>query len=39
MAEKRKYELKLRGVRQQETRRRITEATIELHRTVGPAAT
>ena len=39
MAEKRKYELKRRGERLEETRRRITEATIELHRTVGPAAT
>jgi AcrR family transcriptional regulator len=40
MAEqKRRYELKQRAERQQNTRRRITEATIELHRTVGPAAT
>jgi AcrR family transcriptional regulator len=39
MAEKRKYELKKRAERLAETRRRITEATIELHRTVGPAAT
>jgi AcrR family transcriptional regulator len=39
MAEKRKYELKRRGERLEETRRRITEETIELHRTVGPAAT
>ena len=39
MAEKRKYELKQRGEQLEETRRRITEATIELHRTVGPAAT
>jgi AcrR family transcriptional regulator len=39
MGEKRKYELKKRAERLAETRRRITEATIELHRTVGPAAT
>ena len=39
MASKRKYELKQRGEQLQETRRRITEATVELHRTVGPAAT
>ena len=39
MATKRKYELKQRAERVAETRRRITEATIELHRTVGPAAT
>jgi AcrR family transcriptional regulator len=35
----RKYELKARAERQEETRRRITEATVELHRTVGPART
>lgn len=39
MIEKRKYELKKRADRLEETRRRITEATVELHRTVGPAAT
>ena len=39
MAEKRKYELKKRAERLADTRRRITEATVELHRTVGPAAT
>jgi AcrR family transcriptional regulator len=39
MAEKRRYELKKRAERLDETRRRILEATIELHRTVGPAAT
>ncbi len=39
MPEKRKYELKLRAEQVRETRRRITEATVELHRTVGPAAT
>ena len=36
---KRKYELGKRAERQEETRRRIIEATVELHRTVGPAAT
>ncbi len=35
----RKYELKLRAERQQETRRRIVEAAIQLHRTKGPART
>jgi AcrR family transcriptional regulator len=35
----RKYELKRRAERQQETRRRIVEAAIELHRTKGPATT
>ena len=39
MTGKRKYELKKRAERLAETRRRITEATVELHRTVGPAAT
>jgi AcrR family transcriptional regulator len=39
MGETRKYELKKRAERLAETRRRITEATVELHRTVGPAAT
>jgi AcrR family transcriptional regulator len=39
MGKKRKYELKKRAERLAETRRRITEATIELHRTVGPSAT
>jgi AcrR family transcriptional regulator len=39
MATKRKYELKRRAEQLEETRRRITEATVELHRTVGPAAT
>jgi AcrR family transcriptional regulator len=36
---KRKYELKARAERQQETRRRIVEATIELHQELGPART
>src|SRR3954453_20643532 len=35
----RKYELKQRAERQQETRRRIVDAAIELHRTKGPART
>src|SRR5579884_232198 len=39
MGERRKYELKKRAERLEETRRRITDATIDLHRTVGPAAT
>ena len=39
MTEKRKYEMKERAERQRETRRRIVEATVELHRTRGPANT
>ena len=39
MAEKRKYELKKRAERQEETRRRIVEATVALHLEKGPAAT
>src|SRR3954453_4635610 len=35
----RKYELKARAERQEETRRRIVEAAIDLHRTIGPAQT
>src|SRR5918994_3971966 len=35
----RKYEMKHRAERMQETRRRITEAAVELHQTVGPART
>jgi AcrR family transcriptional regulator len=35
----RKYEMKRRAERMQDTRRRITEATVELHKTVGPART
>jgi AcrR family transcriptional regulator len=34
-----KYELKRRAERQEETRRRITEAAVELHSTVGEAQT
>jgi AcrR family transcriptional regulator len=36
---KRKYELKQRAKEMAETRRRITEAAVELHGTVGPART
>ena len=39
MAEKHRYEMKKRAERQRETRRRIVEATVELHRTRGPANT
>jgi AcrR family transcriptional regulator len=35
----RRYELKRRAERQDETRQRIVEAAIELHQTIGPAAT
>jgi AcrR family transcriptional regulator len=35
----RKYELNRRAETQAETRRRITEATAELHSTIGPART
>ena len=35
----RKYEMKRRARRQEETRRRITEAAVELHQTLGPAKT
>ena len=37
--EKRKYELRRRAEGMEETRRRITEAAVELHGTVGPART
>ena len=39
MMSKRKYELKQRAAEMAETRRRITEAAVELHGTVGPART
>lgn len=39
MAERRKYELGKRAEQVEETRRRIVEATVALHLTVGPAAT
>jgi len=35
----RKYEMKRRAQRMQQTRQRITEATVELHQSVGPART
>jgi AcrR family transcriptional regulator len=35
----RSYQLKRRAERQDETRQRIIEATIELHQTIGPAQT
>jgi AcrR family transcriptional regulator len=35
----RSYQLKRRAERQDETRQRIVEAAIELHQTIGPAAT
>jgi AcrR family transcriptional regulator len=35
----RKYEMKRRAKRQEETRQRITEATVELHEAFGPAKT
>ena len=38
-SEKRRYELKARAERQQETRRRIVEATLGLHEERGPART
>jgi AcrR family transcriptional regulator len=38
-SERRKYELKKRAATMEETRRRITEAAVELHGTVGPART
>jgi AcrR family transcriptional regulator len=38
-SERRTYELKARAERQEETRRRIVQATMELHQEVGPART
>src|SRR5688572_26409701 len=35
----RQYELRKRAERQAETRRRIVEATVDLHTTVGPSRT
>lgn len=37
--EQRRYRKRRRAAQEQETRRRITEAVAELHRTVGPART
>ena len=39
MSASRTYELKRRAERQQETRRRIVEAAVELHTRLGPART
>ncbi len=39
MVKKRRYDMKKRAEQQRETRRRIVEATVELHRTRGPAHT
>jgi AcrR family transcriptional regulator len=39
MSTSRTYELKRRAERQQETRRRIVEAAVELHTTLGPSQT
>jgi AcrR family transcriptional regulator len=39
MSKSRTYELKQRAERQQETRRRIVEAAVELHTTLGPSRT
>src|ERR1051325_8507554 len=39
MTKTRKYELKKRAERLEETRRQILDATVDLHRTVGPAPT
>jgi len=39
MVSKRKYELKQRAAQMAETRRRITEAAVDLHGTIGPART
>jgi AcrR family transcriptional regulator len=35
----RKYELRKRAERQEETRRRIVQAAVDLHGTIGPAGT
>jgi AcrR family transcriptional regulator len=39
MAKSRPYELRQRAERRRETRRRIVEAAVELHTTVGPSRT
>jgi AcrR family transcriptional regulator len=39
MSNTRTYELKQRAERQEETRRRIVEAAVELHATLGPSRT
>lgn len=38
-ANTRRYRKRKRAIREEETRQRITEALVELHRTVGPANT
>ena len=38
-SEKRRYELKARAAAQRQTRERIVQATVDLHREVGPART
>jgi AcrR family transcriptional regulator len=38
-SEKRRYELKARAETQRQTRERIVQATVDLHREVGPART
>ena len=38
-ARTRRYQLKRRATAMEQTRRRIVEATVELHRTMGPAKT
>ena len=38
-SEKRTYRLGKRAEKQQETRRRIVEAAVDLHSTLGPART
>lgn len=37
MAKRRRYRLRRRGEQQADTRRRIVEAAVELHTTIGPA--
>lgn len=39
LTDRRKYQLKARADRQQQTRDRIVRATVDLHREVGPART
>jgi AcrR family transcriptional regulator len=39
MKEARRYDMKKRAEALEDTRRRITQAAVDLHRTVGPAAT
>lgn len=39
LKKKRPYRLRKRAAQQEETRRRIVEATVDLHSTVGPART